>query len=81
MGETAMSGDVYGPVGQGLWVYSQYAKGKIRDLEGITEQINQDPQNAAKLNELQIRIQAINNALSYAQDVASLLLTLSKPPQ
>lgn len=76
-----MPGDIYGNAGSGVWVYTQYAKKNMRDLEGLTEALNQVPEtDTAGLNAIQIRIQAITQALNYAQDVASLILTVTKLP-
>ncbi|MNU09866.1 hypothetical protein D3C72_2566870 [compost metagenome] len=53
----------------------------MRDLEGITAQLNQTPESDPDtLNQLQIRMQAIQQAITYAQDVASLILTVTKLP-
>lgn len=77
-----MPGDVFGPASQGLWVYKSYAQGKMNELEDLTKTLrNTDPQDAAKLNDIQIKINAIQTSINYAQDVASLILTVTKAPQ
>ena len=76
-----MAGDMYGTAANGVWVYTQYAKKNMRDLEAITEGLKNNPETDPNdLNQIQIRINAIQQSITYAQDVASLILTVTKLP-
>jgi hypothetical protein len=76
--------DYYGPGLNSARVYTNYVRGKLAETDDIESQINDlDPNKAEDLkviSELHNRISMHRIAIDFANDVMSLILKLTQPP-